>query len=114
MIYGDSYEESSEGILNIGNNVSLVFQEMDFGETGCRRITVTGRTPLENNSIHVRFQGEGGEVRRILEFQQQENWGCQTFAIEPVYGIQDVTFIFLPGSKFDFSDFRFEPGEAPE
>lgn len=111
MIYGDSYRESPEGVLDIGNNVSLVFRELDFGRKGCGKISILGRTRLENNSIHICFQGEGGEERRIVEFRRQEEWGRQTFTIEPVYGMQDVTFLFLPGSAFDFSDFRFEPGE---
>ena len=108
MVYGDSYRETAEGVLGIGNNVSLVFRELDFGQKGCRKISILGRTPLENNSIHICFQGEGGEERRIVEFRRQEDWGRQTFEIEPVYGMQDVTFLFLPGSDFDFSDFRFE------
>lgn len=108
MLYGDSYRREEEGILDIGNNVSLVFRELDFGETGCRRVTIRGRTALENNSIHICFQGGDGEERRIVEFARQEDWGEQSFELEPVYGMRDVTFLFLPGSKFDFSRFRFE------
>lgn len=111
MVYGDSYRESPEGVLDIGNNVSLVFRELDFGEKGCRRVGILGRTALENNSIHICFQGEGGEERRIVEFRRQEDWGRQVFDIEPVCGMRDVTFLFLPGSRFDFSDFRFEAEE---
>lgn len=111
MVYGDSYRESPEGVLDIGNNVSLVFRELDFGEKGCRRVGILGRTALENNSIHICFQGEGGEERRIVEFRRQEDWGRQVFDIEPVCGLRDVTFLFLPGSRFDFSDFRFEAEE---
>lgn len=109
MVYGDSYREAPEGVLDIGNNVSLVFRELDFGERGCKRISILGRTRLENNSIHICFQGEGGETRRIVEFRRQEEWGRQVFDLEPVCGMQDVTFLFLPGSEFDFSEFRFEP-----
>lgn len=108
MLYGDSYRKTDEGILDIGNNVSLVFQALDFGQKGCRRITIRGRTALENNSIHIRFRGEDGEEWRIVEFTRQEDWGEQSFALEPVYGMQDVTFLFLPGSRFDFGAFRFE------
>ena len=108
MIYGDTYRETSEGVLNIGNNVSLVFKDLDFGETGCKQVTITGRTALENNSIHICFRGKDGETRRIVEFHRQADWGRQTFPIEPVYGSQEVTFLFLPGSDFDFLDFHFE------
>lgn len=112
MLYGDSYRRTEEGILDIGNNVSLVFQELDFGPEGCHRVTIRGRTALENNSIHICFKGENGEERRIVEFARQEDWGEQSFALEPVYGMRDVTFLFLPGSKFDFGGFRFGAGEV--
>lgn len=112
MLYVDSYRRTEEGILDIGNNVSLVFQELDFGEEGCRRVTIRGRTALENSSIHIRFKGEGGEERRIVEFARQEDWGEQSFELGPVYGMRDVTFLFLPGSKFDFGGFRFGTGDA--
>ena len=110
MIYGDSYQKSAGGVLDIGNNVSLVFRGLDFGQAGCRGIVIRGRTGLENNSIHICFSRDGAEQRRIVEFTKQEDWGEQTFALEPVRGVQDVTFLFLPGSRFDFKDFRFRPG----
>jgi len=111
IVYGDSYQESPEGILDIGNNVSLVFRELDFGAEGCHQITIRGRTKLENNSIHICFKGKDGETRRIAEFHRQEAWGEQSFQLEPVYGMQDVTFLFLPGSQFDFSEFQFRTEE---
>ena len=70
-------------------------------------MTVRGRSDLENNTIHISFQQEGAQQRRILEFHCQPEWGSQTFRFEPVYGMQDVTFIFLPGCRFDFDSFQF-------
>jgi beta-galactosidase len=107
-IYGDSYQEGERAVCGIGNNVSLIFQGLDFGTVGFRTLTIRGRTPLANNTIHVLFHGPEGESRRILEFAHQADWGDQRFALEPVYGVQDVTFLFLPGSNFDFEQFQFE------
>lgn len=108
MLYGDSYRLAERSVNEIGNNVSLVFRELDFGTKGFTRVTIRGRTQLENNTIHICFVRNGETRRRIVEFSHQEDWGEQTFRLEPVYGMQDVTFLFLPGSQFDFMDFRFE------
>lgn len=107
MVYGDSFQRGPETICEIGNNVSLVFQSLDFGAHGCSGVTIRGRSALENNTIHLSFQGEGDSQRRIVEFRCQPDWGEQTFRFDPVYGVQDVTFLFLPGCQFDFDSFQF-------
>ena len=33
-VYGDSFTRDGSRVLGIGNNVSLLFDRMDFGETG--------------------------------------------------------------------------------
>lgn len=108
MIYGDSYALAEDSVNEIGNNVSLVFRGLDFGGKGLHSLTVRGRTELENNTIHLLFEGGGKALRRVVEFKRQPEWGVQTFDLEPVYGKQDVTFMFLPGSRFDFMDFQFQ------
>ncbi len=107
MLYGDSYERQDEVITAIGNNVSLVFDEMDFGTRGFCQLTIWGRTALARNTIHICFRKDGQEVRRSVEFARQEDWGPQTFPLEAVFGMQEVTFLFLPGSNFDFASFQF-------
>jgi len=108
MLYGDSYTLGEGSVDGIGNNVSLVFSNLDFGEKGLTKLTIRGRTQLDNNTIHLRFEHDGESQRRVVEFRHQEDWGEQTFSLEPVFGEQDVTFLFLPGSCFDFMDFQFE------
>jgi len=107
QIYGDNFTVTKEAIEGIGNNVSLEYADMDFGERGVSRITICGRTPLANNTIHVRFVGEES-VNQIVEFPHEEVYTAHSFELQPVKGVQKVVFVFLPGCNFDFEWFRFE------
>ncbi len=107
-IYGDSFTIEEDAITGIGNNVSLEYHEMDFGDTGFTKLVICGRSALDKNTIHVRFAGAEGEVRQLAEFKGSAEYVEQTFVLEPVYGENMVTFIFLPGCDFDFKWFRFE------
>jgi beta-galactosidase len=49
-IYGDSYKIAGGAVENIGNNVSVEFDGMDFDERGFTKIQICGRTPLEKNT----------------------------------------------------------------
>ena len=108
-LYGDSFRRDGRAVRDIGNNVTLVYENMDFGETGADYVMIWGRTPLERNSIHVHFTDASGEtVNRILEFaggDGEEN--RQTFTIEKLTGRGKVEFIFLPGSCFDLVAVEF-------
>ena len=107
QIYGDSFTVTKEAIEGIGNNVSLEYVDMDFGEQGISRIKICGRTPLANNTIHVRFVGEES-VNQIVEFPHEEEYTVHDFELQPVKGVQKVVFVFLPGCDFDFEWFQFE------
>ncbi|MCM1039088.1 MAG: DUF4982 domain-containing protein [Ruminococcus sp.] len=114
-IYGDSFRRTQNAVEGIGNNVSLVFTEMDFGKTPVKEIMIRGRAGNGANTIHVRFlktvdgSNTVEESKQIVEFPQSEEYSCQRFALEPLAGKWEVTFIFLPGSCFDFAAFRFLP-----
>lgn len=60
-IYGDDYTVLDDAITGIGNNVSIVFADLDFGDAGLRKLVVHGRAPYGNNPIHVPFSGSEGE-----------------------------------------------------
>lgn len=106
-VYGDSFCRAGSAVEQIGNNVSLVFREMDFGETPIKGIVIKGRTGNGPNTIHVRFTNETEEIKQIVEFPESTDYTEVEFALEPVCGNWDVTFVFLPGSCFDFDSFRF-------
>lgn len=107
-IYGDTYHEVEDAVEGIGNNVSLEYENMEFGEQGISKITICGRTPLENNTIHIRFFGEDGQVvNQLVEFPHAEEYVEHTFTLDPTFGKKKVVFVFLPGCDFDFKWFRF-------
>lgn len=108
-IYGDMFTAERDAVTGIGNNVSLEYDQMDFGEKGATRLFLCGRTPLEKNTIHVRFLNENGEEsKQIAEFQYSDTYAVQEFALERVTGCNKIIFVFLPGSNFDFQWFYFE------
>jgi len=107
-IYGDDYTVSGECVERIGNNVFISFDNMDFG-SGTARITICGRTPNEVNSIQFRNTGaDGVQKSQVIEFEMAEEYTERSFDISPITGVNDVSFVFMPGSNFDFSWFKFE------
>ncbi len=106
-IYGDSFQKDGTCVRGIGNNVSLEYAGLDFGQQGAGQIRICGSTPLEKNTIMLDFVGaDGQELRQTLEFVNGEQE--QVFAIDPLVGKGTVRFVFLPGSHFDFAWFQFE------
>lgn len=107
-IYGDTFTVEENAVTGIGNNVSLEYDHMDFGEEGFTKLLICGRTPLAKNTIHVRFLDENGtEIKQIAEFSHAKDYTVQEFALDSVKGCNKVTFVFLPGCDFDFRWFRF-------
>lgn len=108
-ITGDAFTVSENLITDIGNNVTIEYEHMDFGENSPSQITICGHSPIPVNTIHIRFFGENGsEIRHMVEFPQSEEYQELTFPIHDFKGKGRVNFIFMPGSKFDFDWFQFE------
>ncbi len=104
-VYGDSFRMDGPFVRGIGNNVSLLFKNMDFADHPLHGIRIAGSTPLEGNTIHVRFYDGETEEKEIIEFRG--NGGeVQEFALPERSGRWDLTFVFLPGSNFDFEWFQ--------
>lgn len=106
-VYGDSFTRTEKGIIDIGNNVSLVYGNMDFGEASHAVLCIDGSTPMERNPITIRFQNEAGESLTTLAQFTGTECGEQRFPVEVLSGVCSVTFVFLPGCQFDFYAFRF-------
>jgi len=107
LIFGDAFTRGEDSVNGIGNNVVLDFDAMDFGQTPASKITICGR-PYVHNTIHVKFSGENGDFNDIVEFDSADGIVEKTFDIHGVKGKNKVSFVFLPGSNFDFHSFRFE------
>ncbi|AWB44658.1 glycoside hydrolase family 2 [Paenibacillus sp. CAA11] len=106
-IYGDTYNIAETRVEGIGNNVSLEIKQMDFRTEGASRLLVYGHSPIDKNTVHVRFSGQDGESQQLIEFTQTSGYELKEFSLNKVIGNQDVTFIFLPGSQFNFGWFQF-------
>jgi beta-galactosidase len=110
-ISGDQFSRRSREITSIGNNVSIVFNDMDFGNSGADKIIISGRTTLAKNTVQIRFHSPQDDSNSIqlAEFSgtTTDEYSEQEFSIERVTGKQEVTFVFLPGSQFDFESFQF-------
>lgn len=106
-IYGDQLRVTKDGVMDIGNNVTLEFTDMDFGEKGMTGIRLYGRTRNEKNTIHIRFWDGEKENRQIIEFRHCDSFEVQEFSLERISGPKQVSFIFMPGSQFDFGWFQF-------
>jgi beta-galactosidase len=108
-VYGDHFKKEQEEIREIGNNVTIQFRDMEFGDKGADGIRIWGYTRNNTNSILVRFLGADGEdeQEQMLEFKHSNAIHDQVFSLNPVTGTKTVEFVFLPGSHFDFRWFQF-------
>ena len=111
-VYGDTFTKEERTITGIGNNVTITYTEMDFGEEGTAGIRICGRAPESSNSLHIRFlQGEE-ESKQLVEFPMCGEYTEKEFSLTPVKGKWDVSFVFLPGSCFDLQSVQFLPAGA--
>ena len=53
-IYGDTFTVNEDAVCGIGNNVTFVYENMDF-EEGTGRIVICARTKLPNNTVPVSY-----------------------------------------------------------
>ena len=81
---------------------------MDFTNEGTQKLVIYGKSPIEKNTIHIRFTSQKGESNQLVEFSYSDTYEERIYEFERISGVQKVTFIFLPGSNFDFGWFRFE------
>ncbi len=108
-IYGDEYKIADRSVVGIGNNVIINYDALDFGENGATAVTIRGITANPSNQVQLRYTPEGGEQSSVLlEFMNSAEISEQRFDIPKLTGKNDISFVFLPGTKFDFEWFKFE------
>ena len=107
-ISGDSYEVTNDSVVDIGNNVTIMFANMDFSTRGVSKIQICGSTSLPINPIQIRFyDGNYTESIQIVEFTKSSRYEVQEFELEDVGTNRQVSFVFLPGCQFNFKWFQF-------
>ena len=106
-IYGDAFCRTDDAITGIGNNVTIEYTDMDFGDETSAVIEITGRSPIAKNTIHVRTSNGTEEAINIAEFTYSEDYTTKCFPVNVLSGSQTVTLLFLPGSNFDLKSIRF-------
>lgn len=107
-VYGDTFTKAADAITGIGNNVTIEFDDMNFGENSPSKLTICGSSMLPNNSIHLMVTDEKGDRRSLIEFAgTQGEYAEQTFDVEGIKGKCKIGFVFLPGCCFDFKWFKF-------
>ncbi|MCR5107921.1 MAG: DUF4982 domain-containing protein [Lachnospiraceae bacterium] len=111
-IYGDSFIREGDIIKGIGNNVSVEYSNMDFGDKGAGSLEIKGYTHHPNNTIHLMIEDVKDPKmnrREIIEFRHSEKPETESFTFERVKGIKNIRLLFLPGSDFDLYEIRFKP-----
>ena len=112
LITGDSFTKTDTVVEGIGNNVNLDFSDMDFGTEGAQSLTICGKSNTENNTINIKFFApDGTSTTQVIEFAHTRGFEEKIFPLAPVKGLQKISFVFLPGSNFDFEWFRFNSGK---
>lgn len=110
-VSGDMFTIDGDAIREIGNNVTVEYQNMHFGKEGFHGITIHGRSHIEMNTIHVRFapaDGNGETINQVIDFPYSDEPQTLTFDLEPVFGDYHLNLIFLPGCKFDLEWLQIE------
>ncbi len=107
-IYGDDYNINGDEITGIGNNVVINFSDMEF-TNGTTKIVICGKTPNNVNTIQLRYNNDDSvQQTQLLEFPESDEYTEVTFELAEITGKRDISFVFLPGSNFDFKWFKFE------
>ena len=104
-IYGDDFNLQDTAVTGIGNNVTVVFEDIVI-EKMVSGITIDGATDLPMNPINLLVSGPQGEETFMLRFAGTgKTHARQHFpmCLEP--GRYTFSFVFLPGCRFDFDAF---------
>lgn len=107
-IYGDSFKVNAHTIENIGNNVSIIYENMDFGDTGASSIALSWRSEIPSNSIQIVFTGEEEKIQKVVFADGSGDYTSAVFPLgEKISGKKTVSLIFLPGSSIDIAWLQF-------
>ncbi len=106
--YGDSFAANGTAIEHIGNNVTLVYEGMNFGAEGTDRVALCWRSNQPKNSIQILFADDQGESREMVEVAANPEYTYAIFPLSmPMTGKKTVSLLFLPGCSLDLAWIEF-------
>ena len=106
-IYGDSYQVKEDEITGIGNNVSIVFENLDFSGEGAKKIRLCIRGNHAQNTMVLLFETKYESIRYTIEIKYSKEYNVIDNEIKPIRGKGTLTLLFLPGSNMDLKWFAF-------
>lgn len=107
-IYGDMFEVAGSCVEQIGNNVSITYDDMDFGESGTGAIKLRYRSKLPENTMRIDFAGESGTTTQMITLPGAEDYKEATFTLsKQLKGQGKINLVFLPGSDLDLEWIMF-------
>ena len=107
QLYGDCFERVGDTVSNIGNNVTLAWNDMDFDNEKDVTLEIEGETPLDLNTISIRITNTDGKEYDTAAGFSGKGGTKQRFTVRVPEGNCTVSFVFLPGCSFHFRSFRF-------
>jgi beta-galactosidase len=107
-LYGDSFTVNGGAVEGIGNNVSILFKDMDFGGTGAGRVALRWRSRQEKNSVQFIFNHNDIDTKIMVELPRAQEYTEGIFDLQTIIkGGGDVKLLFLPGCALDLESVRF-------
>lgn len=115
-LYGEGAVREGGAVLHIGNNTTLVYEELHFDGPGADRMEITWRSKNRGNPVQAVFWTEGGEARALLTLPEVAETTRSVFPLgQTVRGRGSVSLVFLPGCSLDLKSIRFiKAGEAQD
>jgi len=108
FIYGDSYTVTPPAIENIGNNVTIGFTDMDFGESGAGSVEICYRCNRKNSFQIVTIGTADTAVSTMIEAEPVKDYTVSRFALsQTAKGKNVLSLVFLPGCDIDIESIKF-------
>jgi len=108
-IYGDSFTITAHAVEHIGNNVTILYSDMDFEtDKPATNIEICWKSTQDVNTIKLVFTHKNGsETQNLLTLPACKDYDTTTLALEnPLHGDGNLSFIFLPGSDISLKYFK--------
>jgi len=108
FIYGDSYTIKPHAIENIGNNVTIGFTDMDFGDNGTKSVEICLRCERKNSFQIITMDQNDAAISTMLEVEPVLEYTISSFDLSGIAkGKNTVSLVFLPGCDIDIEWIKF-------